>query len=83
MAEQQGLRVARAIAAGLRGEDPPAAFDGKGYCPVEIGAGSAAFVEGDWYAEPEPVVTIAGPSRAHAIEKAAFEAEHLQRWFGS
>lgn len=83
MAELQGLRVARAIAAGLRGEEAPAPFDGAGFCPVEIGSGSAALVEGNWYAEPEPVVTIAGPSARYAAEKAAFETDHLQRWFGS
>jgi sulfide:quinone oxidoreductase len=83
MAELQGICVARAIAAELRGEDAPAPFDGSGYCPIELGPGSAALVEGNWYAEPEPVVTIAGPSAAHAAEKAAFEIEHLERWFGA
>ncbi len=83
MAELQGLRVARAIAAELQGEEAPAPFDGSGFCPVEIGSGSAALVEGNWYAEPEPVVTIAGPNARYAAEKAAFETEHLQRWFGS
>ena len=42
-----------------------------------------AIAEGHWYAEPEPVVTITGPSAAHAAEKAAFETEHLDRWFGA
>jgi sulfide:quinone oxidoreductase len=82
MAELQGLRVARAIAAEIRGEELPEPFDGAGFCPIEIGSGSAALVEGNWYAEPEPVVTIAGPSAQFAAEKAAFETEHLQRWFG-
>src|SRR4029453_3357643 len=75
MAELQGTRVARAIAAELLGEAPPQPFDGRGYCPVELGPGSAALVEGDWYAEPEPVVSIAGPSAAPAAEKQAFETE--------
>jgi sulfide:quinone oxidoreductase len=83
MAELQGTRVAQAIAAELRGEEAPAPFDGSGFCPVELGSGSAALVEGHWYAEPEPVVSISGPSAAHAAEKEAFEVEHLERWFGS
>jgi sulfide:quinone oxidoreductase len=83
MAELQGTRLARAIAAELRGEESPAPFDGSGFCPIELGPGSAALVEGHWYAEPEPVVTITGPSAAHAAEKAAFETEHLERWFGA
>ena len=82
MSEQHGLRVARAIAAEILGEAPPAPFDGVGFCPVEIGAGSAGLVEGNWYAEPEPKVAIAGPSPEYADHKAAFETEHLQRWFG-
>ena len=83
MAEHQGTRVARAIAAEGRDEPEPAPFDGSGFCPIELGPGSAALVEGNWYAEPEPVVSITGPSAAHAAEKAAFETEHLERWFGS
>jgi len=82
MAELQGTRVARAIAAEVLGGTPPATFDGSGFCPIELGPKAAAFVEGHWYAEPEPLVTIEGPSEAHVGEKAAFEAEHLRRWFG-
>jgi sulfide:quinone oxidoreductase len=83
MAELEGTRVAGAIAAELHGVEPPAPFDGRGNCPIELGPRSAALVEGDWYAEPEPTITITGPSAAHASEKAAFEAEHLERWFGA
>lgn len=83
MAEREGLRVAQAIAADVRGESPPPPFDGTGFCPIELGSDAAALVEGDWYAEPDPVVRIEGPSAEHAAEKAAFEAEHLTRWFGA
>ena len=83
MAELQGLRVARAIAAEVRGEPQPPPFDGSGFCQVELGAHAAAIVEGNWYAEPEPIVRIDGPSPAYADEKRAFEAEHLERWFGT
>jgi sulfide:quinone oxidoreductase len=82
MAERQGLRVARSIAARLLGEADPSLFNGTGFCPVELGAGEAAFVEGDWYAEPEPVIRIKGPSTGLAEEKRAFERERLERWFG-
>jgi sulfide:quinone oxidoreductase len=83
MAELQGIRVGAAIAAELSGEEPPPLFDGSGFCPIELGQGSAAIVRGRWYAEPDPVVTISGPSPEHAAEKAAFEAGHLERWFGA
>jgi sulfide:quinone oxidoreductase len=82
MAELQGLRVARAIAAQLGVGEPPATFDGAGYCPVEVGAAAGAMVRGDWYAEPDPVVQIDGPSAAYAAEKATFERTRLEAWFG-
>jgi len=83
MAERQGLCVAQAIAAELSGSRAPAPFDGKGYCPVELGAHSAARVDGDWYATPEPIVTIDGPSPDRAREKTDFERERLVKWFGT
>jgi sulfide:quinone oxidoreductase len=83
MAELQGTRVGRAIAAELRDEEPPARFDGTGFCPIELGRDAAALVEGHWYAEPDPIVTITGPSAEHAAAKAAFEADHLAHWFGA
>jgi sulfide:quinone oxidoreductase len=83
MAEREGLQVAQAIVADVRGEEAPPPFDGTGFCPIEIGSGSAALVQGDWYAEPDPVVGIEGPSAEHAEQKAAFETEHLARWFGA
>ena len=39
-------------------------------------------VRGNWYAEPDPVVQIDGPSAAYAAEKAAFERTRLEAWFG-
>jgi len=83
MAELQGLRVARAIAAEVSGLEPPPPFDGKGFCPIELGTRAAARVEGNWYATPEPIVTIDGPSAERAHDKAEFEREHLARWFGA
>jgi sulfide:quinone oxidoreductase len=81
MAERQGIRVAQAIAAEERGEEPALLFDGMGRCPIELGLRSGAVVEGQWYAEPEPVVTVTGPSPELAAGKDEFEMERLQRWF--
>lgn len=83
IAELEGTRVAAAIAADLVGDDSPAPFDGTGACFIEMGTEQAALVEGDWYAEPEPRVSIAEPDAAHAAEKRTFESERLERWFGA
>jgi sulfide:quinone oxidoreductase len=77
------MRVAAAIAADAQGGDPPPPFDGRGACFIEMGTAEAALVDGDWYATPEPLVTIAEPAAAHAAEKRLFETERLGRWFGA
>ena len=83
IAELEGLRVAGAIAADLEGGEPPLPFDGTGACYIEMGPDAATLVEGDWYATPEPVVSIAEPDAARAAEKRSFESERLERWFGA
>jgi sulfide:quinone oxidoreductase len=82
IAEREGLRVAAAIAAEEAGASLPPAFDGRGFCFVEVGTGEAAMVEGDFFADPEPHVELSAASSAHADEKRRFEAERLERWFG-
>jgi sulfide:quinone oxidoreductase len=83
IAELEGARVAAAIAADLRGDPDPPPFDGRGYCFVEMGRAKASLVEGEFFAEPEPNVSLREPSAANAEEKHRFEAERLERWFGS
>jgi sulfide:quinone oxidoreductase len=83
MAEAQGMRVAAAIAAEIRGEPDPAPFDGRGFCFLETGLHESGLIEGDFYAEPEPAVRLGDVSEAHHDDKVAFEREHLERWFGA
>jgi hypothetical protein len=54
-----------------------AAFDGYGYCWVETGRGAAAFGAGDFFAEPDPIVTLRGPNRAWHAGKVLFERHWL------
>jgi sulfide:quinone oxidoreductase len=83
IAELEGKRVAAAIAATVREQAQPAAFDGRGWCFLEFGAARAALIEGHFYAEPEPQVSLRGPAPEHARAKHSFEAERLDGWFGA
>ncbi len=82
MADLEGQRVARAIAARIAGSEPPGPFDGRGYCFLEMSKSTAALIEGDFYAKPEPRVVVADESEANASRKHRFESERLERWFG-
>ncbi|HMB71736.1 MAG TPA: FAD/NAD(P)-binding oxidoreductase [bacterium] len=81
-AELEGRCVAGAIAAECGVGEPPAPFDGVGYCFIELGKDRATRVEGDFFARPEPQVSVHNVSARHAEDKRAFESERLQRWFG-
>ena len=82
-AELEGLRVAAAIAADLRGEPEPPPFTGDATCFVEMGPEIAARIDAEFFAEPTPRLTIAEPSESIAAEKRRFESERLERWFGA
>jgi len=82
-AELEGLQVAAAIAADARHAPPPAPFDGHGFCFIETGRESAALVQGDFFATPEPKIGLGDISTEHSAQKRLFEAERLERWFGA
>jgi sulfide:quinone oxidoreductase len=82
-AELQGDRVAAAIAAQVLGAQPPPPFDGRGYCFIEMGLDQATRVEGDFFATPEPTVSLVGVAEEHARDKRSFEADRLRAWFGA
>lgn len=83
IAEAEGLSVAAAIAAELEGKPAPPPFTGRGVCFVETGRDSAALVDGDFFAEPEPDVRLRPANADHAAAKRRFESERLSDWFGS
>jgi sulfide:quinone oxidoreductase len=71
--------VARRIA-DADGTTSNATFDGRGYCWIELGDGRAGFAGGDFYAEPEPRVTMRRPGRPFHWGKVAFEKWWLHHW---
>ena len=82
LAESEGRVVAERIAATFNGIRPEAEFDGQGACYLEIGGGEAMMVRGRFLAEPAPEVELVGPSRELLVEKARFETDRLETWFG-
>jgi sulfide:quinone oxidoreductase len=79
-AHSEAKVVAKRIADTLEGKTPHAAFDGKGYCWVELGDGRAGFAGGDFYAEPEPQLKMRRPGRPLHWGKVAFEKWWLHHW---
>jgi sulfide:quinone oxidoreductase len=73
--------VARNIAAELSGGEPIWAFGGQGGCFMSTAEGKAAYIDGDYFAEPEPKVRLRGPNRRSHWAKLGFERLWLWRWF--
>lgn len=73
--------IAHNIAAKIKGVSPDKEFNGKGYCFIELGDGTAGYASGNFYAEPEPVVNLKNPSRIWHWGKVLFEKWWLWKWF--
>lgn len=80
-AAAQGQVAARNIAADLLGTER-AAFDGHGFCFLEVPGDKVAYVEGDFYAEPRPDVTLTEVDEEQFRAKQAYERERLAAWLG-
>ncbi|MFZ3062153.1 MAG: NAD(P)/FAD-dependent oxidoreductase, partial [Actinomycetota bacterium] len=80
-AHYQADVVAHNIAAEIKGSRSRKAFDGRGYCFVEMGYGKAGFDSGNFYTEPQPTVRLRKPGRLWHWGKILFEKWWLWRWF--
>lgn len=80
-AAAQGEVAAANIAADLLGTER-AHFDGHGFCFLELPGEKVAYVEGDFYAEPRPAVTLTEADDAQFRAKQAYEQERLTAWLG-
>jgi sulfide:quinone oxidoreductase len=81
-AEGAARVVARELVAKLRGDQSPAAYDGRGSCYIEFGAGRVGRVDVDFFSGPKPTGTYQAPSTALVAEKEQFGASRRARWFG-
>lgn len=80
-AEAMGRVAAANIAAQITGGSTER-YDGTGYCFLEYPGQRAAALEGHFFADPQPVLSMAEPSAATFARKKSFEAERLQQWLG-
>lgn len=80
-AEAQGHAAAETIAARASAQDGAERFDGHGYCYLETGGGMATSIRGNFFASPEPQITVGDPSTDTLKEKRDFEASRLAAWF--
>jgi sulfide:quinone oxidoreductase len=76
----EAIVAATNISADLFGEEP-AAFDGHGYCFLELPGKKVAYVEGDFFGEPRPDVTLSPADTERYERKQAYERERLDTWF--
>jgi sulfide:quinone oxidoreductase len=74
--------VARAISAAIRGESPPAGYDGAGACYLEFGNGEVGRVDVNFFGGPKPTGSLTVPSAELVAEKARFGSSRIERWFG-
>ena len=81
-AEGAARVVAATLLARVRGDEPPAGYDGRGACYVELGAGRVGRVDVDFFGGPKPTGTFQEPSSALVAEKKHFGASRRARWFG-
>jgi sulfide:quinone oxidoreductase len=81
-AEAMGETVADRLAATFAGQEPGAVFRGEGGCYMEVGAGEAMVVKGNFMAESHPEVQLTEASSQYLEEKSSFEMQRLQTWFG-
>jgi sulfide:quinone oxidoreductase len=80
-AEGAARVVAQAVLALLRNGDRPGAYDGRGSCYVEFGAGRVGRVDIDFLSGPTRTGTFNQPSAALVAEKEHFGASRRARWF--
>jgi sulfide:quinone oxidoreductase len=73
--------VAASLIARFQGGEQPEAYDGRGACYVEFGAGRVGRVDVDFLSGPKPTGTFKQPSADLVAEKKHFGASRRARWF--
>jgi len=80
-AEGAARVVAASLITALQGGEQPGAYDGRGSCYIEFGAGRVGRVDVDFLSGPKPTGTFQEPSHVLVAEKQHFGASRRARWF--
>jgi sulfide:quinone oxidoreductase len=81
-AEGEARTVADVLLERLGGGPPAQPYSGTASCYLEIGDGTVARVDVDFFGGPAPTGTFSPGSVEHAEEKLEFGASRRHRWFG-
>jgi sulfide:quinone oxidoreductase len=81
-AEGAARVVAASLIASRRGGEQPDAYDGRGSCYIEFGAGHVGRVDVDFLSGAKPSGIFQEPSDALVAEKRHFGSSRHARWFG-
>ncbi len=57
-----------------------AAFDGRGYCFMEVGGRQAGYIDADFFAQPGPSIRMEPPSEQNLEKKREFERSRIREW---
>jgi len=80
-AHGQAETVARNLSMKIEGKETFEKWNGKGACFLEIGYGKAAYVSGNFLADPKPELNFKTPSRMWHLGKVLFEKRWLWKYF--
>ncbi len=79
-AEGQAKAVAEQIIDEINSRQSNAAFNGQGFCFMEVGNRMAGFVDADFYNAAGPVLRLEPPSPENYDKKHDFERSRLREW---
>ena len=81
-AEGAARVVAEQLIAQVRAQGHSAAYEGRGSCYIEFGAGRVGRVDVDFLSGPKPTGEFQAPSTTLVREKEQFGSSRRARWFG-
>jgi sulfide:quinone oxidoreductase len=80
-AEDAAKVVVNDILNKIKNESNVVKFDAVGTCYIEAGAGNVAELKANFLGNPEPRLTLNGPSLKFRENKESFEEDRISKWF--